>query len=554
MTVKDGEKVSAPEESKTAGYTIKSWNSKEDGGYRWLFSAYLVTSDLDLYADFDYNHYTITRHDEKYCTYFDAIDIAYDHDYSIANPAEQDGWNFAGWKDENGNSFDPNGTYRLTSDIALYASWTPVEGFMYLAGARGTIPYPGIYLTYGQHYELPTPTYQDHYFLGYYDGDTRISGSATYKGTGNPDDPYSATYDAKWTTEKDLYAFDAGDGTVSTDTMTLKEGEAYTLPTPTNDSKFSVGSANITGYKFLGWYLDGEKVETSGDSWTAPTSSSRILMAKWEAQEVTYGYYPQTRVKDTEITDQLDELASTSSSMTANGWYHLNGSYYAKKKATPKGSAEVYAFNDGDHIEKGTEYWFKVEPISWRILTSKDGEYSLLSNVLLDARCYDDASGDNLVSSKYDISGIRAWLNSEFYDNAFFFGGSLVQTTTVDNSSATTRGLVDSRELCDNTEDKVYLLSIADYSNTDYGFWPKITSYENGFDPGRMLKPTDWAKASGARLYGNKNNSEYGCSQYWTRTPHGGSPYAVQEDGSINPWGASTPDCCVRPGITIKVS
>lgn len=56
------------------------------------------------------------------------------------------------------------------------------------------------------------------------------------------------------------------DGGSSVETMTLKKGESITLPTSTKK-----------GYVFLGWYLDGKKVEDG-----AIFENNTTLVAKWE--------------------------------------------------------------------------------------------------------------------------------------------------------------------------------------------------------------------------------------------------------------------------------
>ena len=135
-----------------------------------------------------------------------------------------------------------------------------------------------------------------------------------------------------------------------------------------------------------------------------------------DGETVTYGLYPQTNVNDTDLLEALNELTDAES----NGWYLYDNEYYAKVAATPYDSS--YTFNNGTTIVSGTTYWFKCEPITWNVLSNNDGEYYILSSVLLDTHRY-DASSNNYANSE-----IRTWLNNDFYNSAFALGNSNILT------------------------------------------------------------------------------------------------------------------------------
>ena len=106
---------------------------------------------------------------------------------------------------------------------------------------------------------------------------------------------------ASWAANSSTITLDAGNGTLGEGvegTLSLTLGSSYNLPIPKNALEHSVGKATFTSYSFLGWYLDDEKVASSGTSWDY-ASSTRTLVAKYEAKEVYYGYYPQSHVGDT---------------------------------------------------------------------------------------------------------------------------------------------------------------------------------------------------------------------------------------------------------------
>jgi len=253
---------------------------------------------------------------------------------------------------------------------------------------------------------------------------------------------------------------------------------------------------------------------------------------------VTYGRYPQSRITDTDLLEKLEEEADWQDS----GYYLYEGEYYAKVYSQPY--KDDYKFDDGTIIKTYVNYWFKYEPITWRVLNAFNNEYLLLSDVLLDATKYDSTNNNN-----YKDSSIRDYINSTFFNRAFAFGSSNVLTTTVDNSAPTT-GTDPNQFECDDTEDKVFLLSYKDYINTDYGFDGSPTSYSST----RYCKTTEFARAKGALT--NTSEDKLNNGLYWTRSPNAGNKrYAshVRDDGYIGyDNNCSYAYLCVRPAIRIK--
>ncbi len=231
-----------------------------------------------------------------------------------------------------------------------------------------------------------------------------------------------------------------------------------------------------------------------------------------ENQTVTYGMYPQTHVSDTAIIAALDAASAES-----NGWYKYNDEYYAK--LTGKPTETYFKFADGTTVETGVEYWFKCELITWKILSSDSGAgtYSLVSNKLLDAHRFDDAS------STWVGSEIEEWLNADFYNEAFKLGSNYVNKTEIDGSS-----------------DSLYLLTNAE-----------ITSYFTSEDA-RICKPSDYAIANGTP-YSNLNFYPNNGGDYWTRSSYGDNlVYGVEDYGNANWAQYVTTEMGVRPALTIK--
>lgn len=269
-----------------------------------------------------------------------------------------------------------------------------------------------------------------------------------------------------------------------------------------------------------------------------------------DGKTLTYGLYPQKNVNDSALVSALNELAAPES----NGWYLYNNGYYAKASATPYNEdSKIREFDNGTEIEEGTTYWFKCEPITWNVLSNNNGEYYILSSVLLDAHCYDASKNDEEIDdvtihpNNYEHSDIRAWLNKEFYNSAFALHNSYIQETTVDNSASTTDS-PENKYTCEETEDKVFLPSYQDYINSSYGF--SEYDYES-----RYCKTTDWARARGA--YCNRYSDYLYNGYYWTRSPcsilQSGVEY-VTYDGTIQLEYTYYTYYSVRPALSIKIA
>ena len=228
---------------------------------------------------------------------------------------------------------------------------------------------------------------------------------------------------------------------------------------------------------------------------------------------IYFGEYPQTLKADgVTITTTID----------SRGYYlGSDGFYYAKVVADPNSSS--YTFSTGATVTDGATYYFKVEPIRWRIL-STDGETALiLCDSIIANHRYDDSSNN------YKDSEIRAWLNATFYETAFTeLQREIILTTTVDNSVAST-GYSGNPYACENTEDKIFLLSYKEVTNSAYGFHASFA----GCDTARRMETSDYSRATGASM--STSSYDYGNCPWWLRSAYGhGSRNArgVSSDGS----------------------
>ncbi len=324
-------------------------------------------------------------------------------------------------------------------------------------------------------------------------------------------------------------SYDHDGGTASKKNEQIKKANPYVQ----NDAKKD-------GYVFNGWKIDSYSLSSKNHS--ASLNLKAFFVTQKDAdlgiipiidnkdKTISYGLYPQSHVSDKNLISSLNEL---STSTEDNGYFLFDGSYYVKKVVFPYES--TYTYDDGEKIVKNITAWFKCEPIEWKILSSGNGEYSLVSSLLLDAFAYDPSL------YCYKTSDIHSFLIYEFYNSAFYLNSLYIQKTLVDNSAATTSLQIAASYSNENTNDKAYLLSYQDYKNESY-FASNLS---------RCAKTTDYARANGA-YSGSANN--YG--HYWTRSTRdtvSQTIHTIGEDGKFYSTQVNKTGVSVRPAITIKI-
>ena len=276
--------------------------------------------------------------------------------------------------------------------------------------------------------------------------------------------------------------------------------------------------------------VPGESVPGGDTSATEAPKAEASAPAREGQEYILFGSYPQTLESNDDLCKALEEKAGALPTASNAGswksyrylsagqksdfmWYidlehegeKYRGVYFTEYRSydvSAAGSEDV-SFQDDNGFTKGTAYWFKYEPIKWRVLSEDGGKALVVSDVILDAQSFNDASLDG----NYKTSEIREWLNSTFYTTAISEAQQeFVETTKVDNSAATTAD-PSNMYACDNTDDDVFLLSYADASNSAYKF---------SSDSDRSIMGTDYAVCQGLFVKAETGNT----SQWWLRSPH----------------------------------
>ena len=490
------------------------------------------------------------------------------------------GYTWLGWYD---------GDVMLTDDLS-YTFTMPTENVTYtakweistysitydLGGGTNAQSNPSTY-TVLDAVTFAAPTRTGYTFTGW-------SVSSIPKGsTGNK------TVTANWTiiTYSIVYNLNGGTNAAGNPTsytiVTAEDGIALADPTKATSSvlleyeRLENGNYSVTrettAYTFLGWYTEStyeHKVTTvtytgadvelyakwSGNNTTTTTTESAYLR---DGDYIYFGEYPQTiKADDVTITDTLD----------GRGYYlGSDGAYYAKVTASPYGSG--YTFSTGASVTSGTVYYFKVEPIKWRILLESDGVALILCDSIIDNRNYYNSTSNRTINgatvypNNYKESDIRAWLNQQFYETAFSeLQRELIVTTTVDNSARSTNPNSNATQwnsganeyICSNTQDKIFLLSVQEASKLTQikGNQYYIALFEK--------KTSDYSRATGAFM--NKSENRFGNGCWWLRSPYYSDGYSTRYvDASCN--GNYIPGshlyvidtfCGVVPALTIQLN
>lgn len=242
---------------------------------------------------------------------------------------------------------------------------------------------------------------------------------------------------------------------------------------------------------------------------------------------VEFGSYPQSKVTDSSLVSALN---SVSKNWVSYGYYSGTGCYatdYGTGYATmvqgdwmkyadftyngtkyravtfsqyrPSWTCNPSSAGKTDQDDNGYTlnniYYFKYEPLKWRVLDPSTG--FVLCESIVDSQAYNNTIYENgnywnntehtQYANDYATSSIRAWLNDNFYNTAFSSSQKAsILTSELDNKA------YDSKYDSKTTYDKVFLLSYSEMQNTAYGF-----PANRNPSPARQAKGTDYAKCQG---------------------------------------------------------
>lgn len=284
---------------------------------------------------------------------------------------------------------------------------------------------------------------------------------------------------------------------------------------------------------------------------------------------VTFGSYPQSMVTDSALIKTLntkslnwkyydyycdgkqeDFMKYADVTYSGNRYRAVTFSHY-RPYSSSYSSDSIYTYQDENGYEPNIVYWFKYEPLVWRILDFNIG--FMMTERIIDNRIFNfghhDDNSDGIIDhyeSNWAYSSLRTWMNDKFYNTAFNVEKDYIKTTPLITPSSFS-SIYDADVTID---DKIFILSREDVLNRSYGF----SADPNSEDWHKIAYGTDYAKCQGiyvALLPGTFYN---GASFWRLRTPirESGSDY-VDYDGYVTH--RSIPGACagIRPALNVNL-
>ena len=283
-----------------------------------------------------------------------------------------------------------------------------------------------------------------------------------------------------------------------------------------------------------------------------------------EGNYIYFGHWPQTCERDENVVAKLNEMAGKPplprDKENPYNWESHEGTTYMWQKIVIYNGTKYLGVQMNEYRVSGIDnlydditdngyyrlnvYWFKYEPIKWRILTTSENSAFIMSDIALDFfsmqpdrksenrdglyASYNNSAGvpDGTYANNWEYSFIRGWLNETFYNEVFNdLQKEIIQTTHLDNSArscnpdeypkyygyAENAGKNKYADQCNDTDDKIFLLSLRDVTTTAYGFNKDVKAE----DPARNLKASDFAKFHGVSM----GNTQKDYVTWYTRSP-----------------------------------
>lgn len=323
------------------GYTFNGWT--EDGEAIAVIDTERMEA-LELTANWTAKTYTLTVINGSSSTDYT---VTYNQAYTLVTP-EDDSYTFAGWYDENGNSFTKTDVWTIDDDVTLTAHWVAGIAFDF-NGAKNAVQDYALELDEGDSWDwsndtnINNPQKDGYTFKGWYVGGDEVALTGESWTYGN------VTLTAEW--EAISYTITYAD----TKDQANTNPASYTVET----ADFTlVALADVTGYEFAGWELNGQTVTVIDTA----TAKNITLTAKWnpieyEIEIKIVGVKDTTKIKgltsipktytiETEINLSNWNLSYEGNYWDFNGYYDAeeDGNKVTKIEKGTTGNIVLYAY------------------------------------------------------------------------------------------------------------------------------------------------------------------------------------------------------------------
>ncbi len=534
--------ISSPYRYNPTGYTVNNWyyyEGSEKTNFVFGENGTIVTNKtvLKLYPEATANTYDVTLSvgsDESVSE--STVTVTYDSSKTFPI-AQKTGYSFVGWYNvgtqvTNADGYCDNWGY--ARQVTLTPRWSINKYTLTLDESTegGSATGEGKY-NYNSEVTVTAKAYTGYTFTGWYDGETKLSAELSYTFAMPAE---NKTYTAKYEkctshTYDDCVCTKCGTVTHTPNDDCICSTCSAVAHTPNDNCICTKCGAEVHGLSASGYCRHGNviyfgthpqsEVTDSTLKSTLTTKAGTLPTSSNSRSWTSYGYYVNGNVSNYMWYVDVENAGEKYRGVYFTG-YRPYGPAYS--------STLDFTRQDDNGYNTNTVYWFKYEPIKWQILTESNGKAFLLCDVAIDCREISREYND------YAESTIRSWLNDTFYNIAFTdIQKALIQTTTVDNSVSST-GYSSNSYVCENTSDKVFLLSYAEVKTY-------LTS-----DEARMFNSSDYAKSQGIC-------EGLGTCLWWLRSPYNepGTTRYIDNEGKFKLSGVSCTYNGIVPALWIDI-
>ncbi|MFW5779897.1 MAG: InlB B-repeat-containing protein [Bacillota bacterium] len=468
-----------------------------------------------------------------FTTLMSSLDIPYDVLEGKRENRIQDNWaegyTFEGWYVDRDFQIPYEGDF-VRQDTLLFPKWTP-QTFIITLDKQGGVGGPEeIEITeYDNLPQIESPEKTEYVFGGYFQ---RPGGQGEMFYNENMESLTQWEFSENMT----LYAYWHGPLTISLDKTGGQGGDSFIETTYTKKLP-NATAPQRRGYVFQGYfseregqgtpYYDGQMRRLT--EWDRTNETT--LYAHWksiedisysEEQNIYIGEYPQ----ELATSQAVDAMQSQSQS---EGYYisDYDSQKYIKVKADPHQSG--YKFTNGEEIVRGKEYYFKIQPLKWRIINQENQRAQLIADRIIDNKHF------SFINNNWKYSDVREQLNNDLYKTIFSIDEKSVVLSTINQTK--------------------YIYSDTAYQTTDDLYLLTEQEIMNWQEEEKAALVSDYARATGSWM--SKDEQDYGYGYYLLRSTGNDkkSAAAVYRDQRIiKNYRIDYNQSGIRPAITVRTN
>jgi uncharacterized repeat protein (TIGR02543 family) len=305
--VMPGKTILIPEVSKI-GHTLDGWYTSVNNGAtfdeRWSFTNNVVNNDINLYAKWIVNTYSISFN-SKGGTILESITGNFNSFIELPiNPTKQ-GYTFDGWfKDE--NFLEKFNLFNFPAEnLILYAKWI-INSFTITFDSNGGTEVESITQEYNTEVEEPNaPTREGYRFEGWY-SDSLLTNAYTFTSIS----AQNLELYAKWMIITYTITYELNEGTNHINNpITFNVNSNVNLESPTR-----------TGYNFEGWYESGDFSGNTIMGIPLGTTKDIIIYAKWIINSYTITFDSNGGTEVESITQEYNTEVEEPNAPTREGY------------------------------------------------------------------------------------------------------------------------------------------------------------------------------------------------------------------------------------------